>query len=118
MTTTPGALTGTPTAPTHLSTPAPSKDTMTTTTSSRAAHAVLPVAPVATLLSPLSIDESRLESAGFWGARVAINASATIDHCAFWQEKAGWLANFDAAATAAFPRPAPGASSPIPRRTS
>ncbi|WP_353612509.1 beta-L-arabinofuranosidase domain-containing protein [Leifsonia sp. Root4] len=104
MTTTPGALTGTPTALKLFSTPAPSKDTMTITTSSRAAHAVLPVAPVATLLSPLSIDEARLESAGFWGTRVAINASATIDHCAFWQEKAGWLANFDAAATGDLPQ--------------
>jgi uncharacterized protein len=63
----------------------------------------LPAAPSRTLLAPLSVTASRLADDGFWGLRARINADATLGHCLAWQERAGWLGNFDRAAAGTLP---------------
>lgn len=55
-----------------------------------------PVAPSEGALRPLSIDDVRISS-GFWADRQALNHDAMIKHCEYWVERAGWVANFDAA---------------------
>ncbi|NYD68364.1 glycoside hydrolase family 127 protein [Agromyces atrinae] len=63
-----------------------------------AARDIRPAAPSAGVLTPLGLTESRLADTGFWGLRARVNADATLTHCLDWQERAGWLANFDAVA--------------------
>ena len=62
-----------------------------------------PVSPSATQLVPLSLTQARLGSSGFWGTRSRINAENTLEHCLGWQERAGWLPNFDLAASGKLP---------------
>ncbi|PYI37467.1 hypothetical protein CVS30_15085 [Arthrobacter psychrolactophilus] len=62
-----------------------------------------PVSPSATQLVPLSLSQARLGSSGFWGTRSRINAENTLEHCLRWQERAGWLPNFDLAASGKLP---------------
>jgi len=57
-----------------------------------------PVMPLAaTALQPLGIDEVVL-TGGFWADRQHRNATATLDHCCHWIERAGWVENFRLAA--------------------
>ena len=62
-----------------------------------------PVVPAMTLLHPLTLTEARLADSGFWGNRSRINAANTLPHCLGWQERAGWLGNFDLAAQGRLP---------------
>jgi DUF1680 family protein len=62
-----------------------------------------PVVPASTLLHPLTLAEARLAGSGFWGKRSRINAANTLRHCLDWQERAGWLNNFDLAAQGRLP---------------
>lgn len=55
---------------------------------------VVPVAPLRGRLIPLGLDEVTL-SGGFWGERRVRNGRVTLEHCAAWLERAGWIANFD-----------------------
>jgi DUF1680 family protein len=64
---------------------------------SDALTSAVPVNPTTTVLHPIDIRKMRLASTGFWGSRAVTNASATIDHCASWLERSGWLGNFDLA---------------------
>jgi DUF1680 family protein len=59
---------------------------------------VAPVVPGTGALRPLGIDEVRV-SGGFWGQRQQLNRDAIIPHIGQWQERVGWLANFDAVVT-------------------
>jgi hypothetical protein len=74
--------------------------TKTTTTDLRL---VRPVSPRKSALTPLGVREVTIADKGFWGAKRSVNASATIAHCLYWQERAGWLGNFDAAAAGTLP---------------
>ncbi|GAB2602727.1 glycoside hydrolase family 127 protein [Streptomyces capparidis] len=58
---------------------------------------VLPVAPTRGRLRPLGLDEVRI-TGGFWARRRRTNATATLEHCREWMERAGWTGNFRAAA--------------------
>ncbi|MFF1635197.1 glycoside hydrolase family 127 protein [Leifsonia sp. NPDC058248] len=62
-----------------------------------------PVAPSEGVLRPLGIDDVRIRS-GFWADRQALNAQALIEHCEYWVERAGWVANFDAAREGRLPQ--------------
>lgn len=62
-----------------------------------------PVAPSSGALRPLGIDDVRIRG-GFWGDRQALNHSAIIEHCEYWVERAGWVANFDAAREGRLPQ--------------
>lgn len=55
-----------------------------------------PVAP-ATGRRGAGLGEVRL-AGGFWGRLQETNAEASLEHCARWLERLGWLANFDRAA--------------------
>ncbi len=55
-----------------------------------------PVAPSRGSLSPLGIQDARI-TGGFWADRQELNALRMIEHCEEWIERAGWVANFDAA---------------------
>jgi hypothetical protein len=55
-----------------------------------------PVAPSGGELRPLGIDDVRIRG-GFWADRQELNHNAMIEHCEYWVEWAGWVANFDAA---------------------
>ena len=55
-----------------------------------------PVAPSHGSLSPLGIQDVRI-TGGFWADRQDLNATRMIEHCEAWVERAGWVANFDAA---------------------
>ena len=55
-----------------------------------------PVAPSGGALRPLGIDDVRILD-GFWADRQELNHRAIIEHCEYWVERAGWVANFDAA---------------------
>ncbi|SEB08744.1 glycoside hydrolase family 127 protein [Leifsonia sp. 21MFCrub1.1] len=61
-----------------------------------------PVAPSTGALRPLGIDDVRLRG-GFWGDRQELNHRAMIEHCEYWVERAGWVANFDAARAGTLP---------------
>jgi len=54
-----------------------------------------PVEPPTPGRRGLGTGEVRL-AGGFWGTLQETNARATIDHCATWMERLGWLASFDA----------------------
>ena len=56
-----------------------------------------PVLPSRSTLSPIEMDAVRLRS-GHLAQAQERNGSATIDHCEYWIERIGWLANFDDAA--------------------
>lgn len=62
-----------------------------------------PVCPATTQLVPLSLTQAQLASTGFWGTRSRINADNTLAHCLGWQERAGWLPNYDLAAAGKLP---------------
>jgi DUF1680 family protein len=66
-------------------------------------HEMRPVAPRESVLTPLGLREVTIAESGFWGQKQSVNASATIAHCLYWQERAGWLGNFDAAAAGTLP---------------
>jgi DUF1680 family protein len=59
----------------------------------------LPVDPSSGTLTPLPLAHVTLDPSQFWGRRVAVNADATFEHNVQWLERAGWLNNFDLAAT-------------------
>ncbi|WP_449374322.1 glycoside hydrolase family 127 protein [Arthrobacter psychrolactophilus] len=61
-----------------------------------------PVSPSRSLLTPLGLDEVRIEG-GFWGERQELNANAIIEHCEHWVDKMGWVDNFDAAVEGRLP---------------
>ena len=85
---------------------APKDLTMTRKSTSsihQARRGMRPVAPSVSRLTPIGLTEVTLAGTGFWGSRVKVNADATIQHCASWLERAGWLGNFDAAAAGALP---------------
>ena len=60
-------------------------------------HVMAPVDPRRGALRPLGLDQVSLRG-GFWGDRQELNRRATVPHIAHWEERTGWLANFDAAA--------------------
>ncbi|MCV2393297.1 glycoside hydrolase family 127 protein [Actinotalea sp. M2MS4P-6] len=64
------------------------------TAPTRATHAAVPVSPTRGRLRPLGRPEVTL-TGGFWGARQAVNAAATLPHIGHWLEREGWLPNFD-----------------------
>jgi DUF1680 family protein len=72
------------------------------TTPARTRSRGRPVVPSGGRLRPLGLSEVRLEG-GFWGARQAVNARATLRHIEEWLERTGWLGNFDLAATGRLP---------------
>ncbi|GAA1282668.1 hypothetical protein Psi02_31590 [Planotetraspora silvatica] len=59
---------------------------------------VAPVVPRGGVFTPLGLDESRL-AGGFWGERQELNHDAIIPHALHWLERAGWVGNFDDAAS-------------------
>jgi uncharacterized protein len=61
-----------------------------------------PVIPTGGQLHPLGLTEVRITE-GFWAQRQAVNAKATLVHIEHWLERAGWLPNFDLAASGALP---------------
>jgi DUF1680 family protein len=61
-----------------------------------------PVLPSTGRLRPLGLDEVRI-TGGFWADRQATNAAATLPHIAHWQEREGWMGNFDLAASGRLP---------------
>ncbi len=60
-----------------------------------------PVVPGAGTLRPLGVGDVTIVD-GFWGARQELNRTI-IDHIEHWQEREGWLANFDLAAAGTLP---------------
>lgn len=68
------------------------------------ADQAVPAAPLAPLLTPLTLDATTIAPEGFWGSRQQLNADAIIGHCEYWMEKVGWIANFDAAAEGRLPQ--------------
>jgi len=60
-------------------------------------HVMTPVDPRRGALRPLGVDQVSIDG-GFWGDRQERNRKATVPHIAHWEERTGWLANFDAAA--------------------
>ncbi|SKA93290.1 hypothetical protein SAMN06295879_1658 [Agreia bicolorata] len=54
-----------------------------------------PVAPATSTHHGLGVSDVRLDPAGFWGIRQAVNAGATLQHCLEWMERLGWIENFD-----------------------
>lgn len=69
--------------------------TLTRTTSA-------PVVPSTGALRPLGLNEVRI-TGGFWGERQRVNGTATLSHIEHWLEQAGWLGNFDLAASGKLP---------------
>lgn len=61
-----------------------------------------PVLPRTGRLRPLGLDEVRI-TAGFWADRQRTNAAVTLPHIAHWQEREGWMGNFDLAASGGLP---------------
>ncbi|MDU0348025.1 glycoside hydrolase family 127 protein [Actinomyces sp. MRS3W] len=59
---------------------------------------VVPTADAIHRLEPLSMDEVTFTS-GFWADHQAVNASGIIPHCLAWEEKVGWIENFERART-------------------
>jgi len=57
-----------------------------------------PVQPGRGTLRGAGLGEVTLDS-GFWGDRQRTNAAATLQHCADWMERLGWVGNFDRVAT-------------------
>jgi DUF1680 family protein len=53
-----------------------------------------PVVPTDARLRALGLEQVRI-AGGFWGNRQAVNSSATLAHIEHWQEREGWLGNFD-----------------------
>lgn len=68
------------TAPTHLS------------------QVAAPVVPSTSRLRVLGLGEVAIVG-GFWAGRQDVNAAATLEHIEHWQEREGWLGNFDLAAS-------------------
>lgn len=64
---------------------------------------VTPVLPSTGRLRPLGLDEVRI-TGGFWAQRQQTNAAATLPHIAHWQEREGWIGNFDLAAAGLLPQ--------------
>lgn len=58
---------------------------------------IAPVAPSSGRLRPIGIDAVALDG-GFWGARQALARDAILPHIEHWEERLGWLGNFDATA--------------------
>lgn len=56
---------------------------------------IAPVVPTDGKLQPLGLDEIRIVE-GFWADRQRLNGVAIIPHIEHWEERAGWIANFDA----------------------
>lgn len=61
-----------------------------------------PVLPRTGRLRPLGLDEVRI-TGGFWADRQRTNAAVTLPHIAHWQEREGWMGNFDLAAAGRLP---------------
>ena len=61
----------------------------------RPAQPVAPVVPTVGAVRPLGIERIRIDD-GFWGARQRLNQESIIPHLEYWEERAGWLKNFDA----------------------
>ena len=80
---------------------------MTTSTADRHRPSGPPVAPTRGAWRPLGVADVAL-TGGFWGSLQATNARATLDHCAQWMEREGWLANFDRVASGLTTRERPG----------
>lgn len=59
----------------------------------RPAQVPAPVVPSKAALTPLGIDEVRIDG-GFWGDRQRVNAQNTLRHCLDWITRLGWLENF------------------------
>lgn len=55
------------------------------------------------VLAPLGIADVSIDSGGYWGRWQEVNATAMIDHCAYWMEKAGWIGNLEAVAAGTLP---------------
>jgi DUF1680 family protein len=55
----------------------------------------VPVAPSTGSRRGVAVTDVRLDPAGFWGRRQAVNADATLRHCLHWMERLGWIENFD-----------------------
>ncbi|MFE3459843.1 glycoside hydrolase family 127 protein [Nocardiopsis aegyptia] len=66
-----------------------------------------PVVPSHGRIRPLGLGEVDL-GPGFWATLQDTNAAATLDHCEYWMERAGWLANFDRVAGGTTGRDRPG----------
>lgn len=72
------------------------------TTMPGTAHIATPVAPSTGRLRPLGLDEVAI-TGGFWAERQRVNGTATLAHIEKWQEKEGWIPNFDLAAAGTLP---------------
>ena len=57
--------------------------------------AAVPVVPTVSRARGLDVGALDMDADGFWGRRQAVNAEATLAHCAEWMERLGWLDNFD-----------------------
>ncbi|MBE6474566.1 MAG: glycoside hydrolase family 127 protein [Actinomyces succiniciruminis] len=57
---------------------------------------VVPTVGAIHCLAPLTMDEVTFTS-GFWADRQTTNASGTIPHCLAWEERIGWIENFERA---------------------
>ncbi|MEU4765200.1 beta-L-arabinofuranosidase domain-containing protein [Actinosynnema sp. NPDC023794] len=66
---------------------------MTVTSPDTTAVGGRPVVPSRGKLRPLGQDEVRI-TGGFWHARQAVNATATIPHARSWMDRLGWTGNF------------------------
>ena len=62
-----------------------------------------PVMPSGGRWRPLGIDDVTIDS-GFWADLQDLNSTAMIAHCEAWVERAGWIANFDAAVEGRLPQ--------------
>jgi DUF1680 family protein len=58
--------------------------------------AVAPAVPGAGAVRPLGLEHVTI-TGGFWGDRQRLNARSIIPHIAGWDERVGWIGNFDAA---------------------
>ena len=58
------------------------------------ARTARPVQPAAGALRGAGLGEVTLDG-GFWGTLQDRNAAATLQHCADWMERLGWIENFD-----------------------
>ncbi|MBB5133681.1 hypothetical protein HNP84_003407 [Thermocatellispora tengchongensis] len=67
---------------------------MTESTTDAHTRAACPVLPPRGPAHPLGLAQVSI-TGGFWHARQAVNAAATLAHCESWMERLGWLANFD-----------------------
>lgn len=68
-----------------------------TSAAERTTRATVVVAPTYSLLTPLGVEDVKIEG-GFWGVLQERNTAATIPHALEWMTKLGWIENLESAA--------------------